>query len=878
MRLVLFTSVCLLLAEVAWTDHCPARCFCNKALTSVNCEGKQFMTPPKDIPKSVEKLYLQHNEIADLEQGSFSELPQLQELYLQNNKLSVIKPMAFSWSRFPSLKLIRLDNNHISTLEMNAFFNLTTLNITYLTNNYISSINPQAFYGCLRLTFLQLAQNDLMSIPALQSLPGLQQLSLQGNSITNASFPASYEESTALATIGLSANKIDNLTSETFMSLKNSSVRKLELSRNKITDISSGAFLPLTKLVSLVISLNPLTATKLHIGLQGLRSSAFRSLNIARLDLGGRLPSSTFALLNGTGLKQLLMSNNKINQLPSRAFATLKNLEQIDLHSCAIQKVDNDTFAGLLSLTNLNLADNIIEKVPINLPSTLSLLYLNGNKIAALGENAFVNLASLKNLYLGGNKISEVNRFAFRGLVSLQKLHLVANSINSLAAELFTPFGMLVSLELNKNNLKTIQNSPDIFSYMTSLQYLSLADNGCSSMPLESFKHLQSLKYLILDGNNLGRLIGSDRSGTMFAGLNKLQRLTLSNNFLVDIPGQLFKDLSSLQTLNMKNNRISGWDNVLFKHTTAMKNLDLSYNTISLVNSSSLEDLSSNNNFQMLNLSNNPFACTCDLRWFRDWVNQTRVTVANVEKYICNSPIEWKGRHFLSFDRTKINCIWFNLYFVTGVSIASALVVLIICVVMYKKRWWILYKCYRLNSWCCASRNTKEGYQAINGVNGDGWTFDAYISYAEDDYRWVVNHLLPDIDSGELDRPFNGQFRLFFSDRDSVPGSSVISSISDNMEISKKVIIVLTKKYLSNAQHKFEIDLAVQLKFEGIINDIIVVNVEGVPFMRIPQSLQRKVSREEFLMWENEENARNVFKDQLKRELSKVVKATEVVV
>jgi hypothetical protein len=183
-----------------------------------------------------------------------------------------------------------------------------------------------------------------------------------------------------------------------------------------------------------------------------------------------------------------------------------------------------------------------------------------------------------------------------------------------------------------------------------------------------------------------------------------------------------------------------------------------------------------------------------------------------------------------------------------------------------------------LNSYCCASRSSTEGYQPINGQNGEGWTFDAYISYAEDDYRWVLDHLLPDIDSGELDKPFNGQFKLFFHDRDSVPGSSVISSISDNMEKSKKVIIVLTKKYLSHAQHQFEIDLAVKLKVEGTINDIIVINVENVPFKRIPKSLQVKVSRNEFLMWEDEENARNVFKERLKRELSRVVEAAEVVV
>lgn len=876
MTLAMLLSLLLLLVDVAWTNTCPAKCFCNRVLTSVNCEGKRLMEIPAGLPKSVQKLYLRFNEIADLEPNSLCGLPELQELYLQNNKLSILKSWTFNGTCLPNLKVIRLDNNRISSLEENAFFNLTSLNLTYFTNNYITFIHPRSFVECLKMSFLHLGQNYLDHIPAISLLPGLQQFSIQGNKVKNATFPDTYENSKELATIGLSSNMIENLTKESFQNLQNCPVRKLELSRNKITDISKEAFLPLTKLVSLTISSNFLTASKLQIGLEGLKSSSLSSLNIARLQLGGQLPSSTFALLNGTVLKQLLMSDNKINQLPSRAFASLRRLEQIDLKGCKIQTIANDTFAGLDTLTNLNLENNFLNKVPTNLPSTLNILYLNRNQIVALGENAFVNLVSLKNLYLDSNKISEVNKLAFNGLVRLQKLHLVSNSISSLAAELFAPFGQLISLDLSNNNLKAIQNSPDIFSSMTSLTSLSLAENGCSSLPLQSFNHLQSLKHLKFDDNNLGGLIGSDNIGTLFAGLHKLETLSLSKNFLHNLPISIFKDLSSLQTLTMKSNRISGWNNGLFKQTSALRSLDLSDNSISLVNSSSLADLSQNSNFQMLNLSNNPLACTCDLRWFRDWVNQTRVNIANVGNYVCNSPNVWKGKPFLSFDRTKINCVWFNLYFVVGVSIASGLAVLVFCVIIYKKRWWILYRCYRLKNCCVVS---EARYQPINYQDGQELVFDAYISYADDDYKWVLEQLLPDIDSGELSpgEPFKGEFKLYFHDRDSVPGSSMISSISDNIEMSRKVIIVLTEKYLSSARHKFEIDLAVMLKSQGVIDDIIVINVCGVSFACIPKSLQRKVSKDEFLLWKDDVDAIWLFKQRLKAELKRMKDVTEVI-
>lgn len=176
-----------------------------------------------------------------------------------------------------------------------------------------------------------------------------------------------------------------------------------------------------------------------------------------------------------------------------------------------------------------------------------------------------------------------------------------------------------------------------------------------------------------------------------------------------------------------------------------------------------------------------------------------------------------------------------------------------------------------------ASQRSKAGYEPING---HVYEFDAYISYADDDYQWVLHHLMPDIDSGELSEEvrFSGEFKLYFKERDETAGSHIISNISDNIEKSKKVIIVLTEKYLSSALHQFEIELAVRLKFERVIEDIIVINVGGVRYKRIPKSLQRKISKDEFLLWENEENAIKVFKERLKNELRRETITREVIV
>ena len=841
------------------TDVCPEKCFCNKQLTSVNCEGHELTTIPDNLPKAVQTLYMGHNNIYYVNLTGNGILPNLREIRLDNCEISGLKTRTFVGMSVPKLSVVYLRNNKISVVESRSFSNLSSLSFVYLTNNFIQKIQPDAFVDTPSVTYINLDSNYLTEIPSLGNLQKLQQLYIQANYITNLNFPPEYRRLENLVDIGLSNNAIEKLDDATFENLNNTNVRKIELSRNKLSEISKEAFVWFRNIQSLKIGWNPLTSSDLETAFYGLVGTPLTSLNIDNVTLDGHLPSSTFQLLRNTSIKYLSMKNNKMGNIPQRGFADLKQLLYLDLSASGIFTISETAFEGLDALNTLFLNDNQLSSVPRGLPPSLQKLYLNGNQITALRKNIFSNLSKLQLLYLGNNKIAKLEKDAFHGLMSLTKIHLVKNLINNLPGNIFTSFIVLESLELNKNNIQRIPNDPSLFSQMSSLLYLNLADNNFFTFPSGLFSVLPSLLFLHLENNRLGDLIADDVNGQLFAGLDKLVLLNLTNNQITKLPEPIFKDLSKLNNLTINMNQISSWGNNLYTKMVALENLDLSQNLIARVESESVKDLLKLNS---LDLSQNPFACTCDLRWFRDWINTTKVKLIRNDTYLCNSPAEWHGKKLLTFDRSKINCLWFTETEIILTGAGGFVMLLIVIAVVYKKRWFIKLRLYRVKRSCRKPAGSEKGeYQRIDGETNN---YDAYISCADDDYQWVLQNILPGIDNGNYNGfEFGGEFNLYFEPRDGLPGTPVVGSIIENMEASRVVLIVLTKEYTSKERYTFEIICAIDLLDRGDISDIIIVNVDGLTPGHVPRLLRRKMEKNDFIEWENSEEAKQTFKEEL---------------
>ena len=109
-------------------------------------------------------LFLDNNQITELLAGVFEFTPRLQQLTMEGNRLTalpVFPPLAF-------LEKIKFDSNPV--LELAAAFlgnvagSLTSVSLAHLAVRS-DGVPAELFRGCTRLTFVQLATNNLETLP-----------------------------------------------------------------------------------------------------------------------------------------------------------------------------------------------------------------------------------------------------------------------------------------------------------------------------------------------------------------------------------------------------------------------------------------------------------------------------------------------------------------------------------------------------------------------------------------------------------------------------------------------------------------------------------------------------------------------------------------
>ena len=248
----------------------------------------------------------------------------------------------------------------------------------------------------------------------------------------------------------------------------------------------------------------------------------------------------------------------------------------------------------------------------------------------------------------------------------------------------------------------------------------------------------------------------------------------MDNNIRV-LPESIFRDQVSLKTLKIGENKLSGWGHNLFKFTKNLRTLDISHNQIGLLRE---EDLQHLQNLTKLVLNDNPFACTGDLLWFRGWVTTTKVPLTKLESYKCFSPKQWRDKPLLEFTEDKIQCT-FNSntkYEIVGSVSATLFSSLVIGTLIYRNRWRLRLRIYLLSKRGkqFLGNMTAHVQQANYGAINDQGFYDAYISCCDQEYDWVLRHLLPGIDNGRLndDNIFWGDFKLYYDPRDQEPGKT----------------------------------------------------------------------------------------------------------
>ncbi|KAG7497422.1 decorin [Solea senegalensis] len=208
--------------------------------------------------------------------------------------------------------------------------------------------------------------------------------------------PGDIPDDTTL--LDLQNNKITEIKENDFKNLKG--LHALILVNNKITVIHAKALSPLTKLQRLYLSKNMLK------------------------DMPANMPKS---------LQELRIHENAITKIKKASFQGMSHVIVMELGSNPLKSagIEAGAFADLKRVSYIRIADTNITDIPKGLPSSLSELHLDGNKISKVTSGSLKGLKNLAKLGLSYNEISSVENGTLANVPHLRELHLDNNIMTS---------------------------------------------------------------------------------------------------------------------------------------------------------------------------------------------------------------------------------------------------------------------------------------------------------------------------------------------------------------------------------------------------------------------------------------------------------------
>ncbi|XP_038239094.1 toll-like receptor 13 [Dermochelys coriacea] len=882
---------------------------------------KDIISAVGDLPPDATFVNVSHNSICRLPAASFHHLPQLQQLQLVCNHLETIEDGAFE--NLSALDTLNLSNNRLAKLSEGAFRGLGNLTHLSLRNNPLSTIHPHALQPLGNLHTLDLYSCRLVSFAdvacSLQGLTRLQVLNLSCNNLR--SLNSSCPLPPSLSTLHLCNNSLRAVDGGGPLLLRH--IRSLDLSYNNISNVTSFAGAELQNLSYLLLKGNPLDV----FHLLNVSSLQPRSLDYSGLHLGNEGVSKVCQRLGNHPLKHLLLQSNNIRELRNVSFSLCPPIRTLDLSWNKLKWLDcvdrwqhnpleslvvehnllnrlstcqNSSFLealhfisfrynrilsvkywafryapnlrilhlnintisylhkhalkGLYNLTELRLDNNLLtdlyEASFTNLVR-LRTLNLRNNRVSILFPCVFRHLSLLRILDLGGNNIRHLTSRSFSGLRSLSKLYLDGNRIKEISSDIFHLVqATLEVLDLTGNKLqyitKTQHKSPP-FRHLHKLYDLKLQAQqpyGMKIIPAKFFQGLAALRSLYLSENKLLSI-----SPDAFDDLAQLQYLSLadSSNGMQDLPPGIFKNLSRLQKLNLENMGLHSLTLEVFGNLSNLTSLLLAKNQLQTVNASVANALGL---LRYLDLRKCPLSCTCENLWFQNWLANRWVQVVYLYNYSCDS--RQQLGYVYSFD-THVCFLDVGLY-LFSVTTPALLLLMLLPLIYHRAYWRLKYHFYILRSWV----NDRWRRQ-----DGEHFQYDAFISYNSADEGWVLEQLVPSLESSQ------GSFRLCLHHRDFELGKSIVDNIVDSIYNSRKTVCVISRSYLQSEWCSLEIQLASYRLFEELKDVLVMVLLEAIPDRELSayHRMRKVMLKKTYISWPLEPAAQRLFWTKLRKAL-----------
>ncbi|XP_035662969.1 insulin-like growth factor-binding protein complex acid labile subunit [Branchiostoma floridae] len=510
----------------------------------------------------------------------------------------------------------------LTEVPSNLPSNITELN---LNNNSLSHIRKGDFLRFRHLTTLHLSQNNITLIQEKSlSGPPLVNVFLRHNRLEN--IPEEVLHIHSLKYLNLENNQINNLTVPLGKYRTTAQLRVLVLKNTQLSLLQGHIFASMN-LQSLDLSFNKLESLP-HL-VFGKLNKKLETLTLAVNRLSD-IPSSIHKL---TVLQHLDLSYNKIKRVAATSLTGLQNLKTLYLSGNGIISIADNAFSHL-RLTRLNLSSNKLTTIPTPLTSmaSMTMLSLGGNPLGQIQPGILQSMPALHTLELEKVGLSYLPSGTFSNS-SLTHLNLAFNKLQGLPMDIFSGTALRV-LQLQGNQFSQF---PRAVAALSSLELLDICHNAITVLePVEDFSRLTKLTRLLMHDMGLRRI---DKDG-IFHGMECLEELDLSRNKLTTLPRNTFHGLPSLRTVLLGQNKLQSLPINIFSNTTTLDHIDLSHNKLEYLSTLSVTTMSKESiSSQNVHLENNPWYCDSNLCPLMDWYSKLQQPVSTpAPNCTCQTP------------------------------------------------------------------------------------------------------------------------------------------------------------------------------------------------------------------------------------------------
>ncbi|XP_070188458.1 toll-like receptor 3 [Littorina saxatilis] len=631
--------------------------------------------------------------------------------------------------------------------------------------------------------------------------------------------------------LNFSYNNLTSISSDDFFH-NVTQITGLDLGNNGLKTISLGAFRPLSRLVTLLLSKN-----------YNLTYDSLRPVfEVSRLDY-------------------LDLRHNKLPPPPADLFLRyrLPRLRILYLHENFFHNINMSVFTPLPSLSYLGLANNGISFLSTDYFPRLSTLHLGQNNLQSFPRTCMENggpslFPNLTRMLLLSNRLSRIDGDVC--LPNLTALDLQRNHFHTYYTDHFidTRFPSLEQLDLA--SMRTKNSGIQRYAFRSkSIQVITLMFNNInfSNVDNDSFAGLPSIRTLQLS-HNYFETVSADKFAKMFGNLSTLERMYIGAGRMKQLSVEMLLGLKSLNELQLYQNHLTSLPEGVVDKLVNLQKLNMGSNQISVIKETTFSR-ATRDRLDRLDLSGNPFVCSCNLRWFQSWLaSGPKVLKHPRYKYTCSN---LPDTNVTSFYLSEQACLLSRDTNVLMVSCLSLLLVVMTTVFpLYRYRWHLrlmLYEAVRGGGDARRRRLQRGQFQ-----------YDVYVSYASDDLGWVRQHLLAELENWGL--------RLCLHDRDFLIGNNIVDDISQSVESSKKVLVVFSRHYSRNQWCQFELNFCLRHVMD-FGDNLVVACVNDVESRDLTTAMMAVMKMMSYIRWDDDPDAMAAFWGRLRQALQEILPA-----